>query len=179
MKVFFRIVVFSLAVIGFYTLFAVWYIPRSTPGMPPEEKTILAGPMTMDEFIANGKGLYSGKGACALCHNPMGRAPLLDSIAATASGRIKDNRYRGAATNAEEYIYESMVDPSRYVVAGYGVPGTNDTESPMPDVRSPVVGLNDIEIRAIVAYLQSIAGVEVTVKAPSDENHREGINISE
>ena len=169
MKVFIKIAVFSLIVVGFYTFFAVGYIPEITPEEPPEEKAIDVSNMGPEEFVAFGEEVYLGKGACTLCHNPMGRAPVLDDIALKAAGRLKDPGYRGRAVDIEGYLYESMVEPSVYVVPGFGVAGTDDTVSPMPDVRGSTIGLNEVEIKAVIAYLQSIAGVEVTVAPPSED----------
>jgi len=60
----------------------------------------------------------------------MGRAPMLDSTAAIAGERMADPRYKGEATDSGGYIYESMVKPSAFVVAGFGKAGTNDEEGP-------------------------------------------------
>ena len=60
-----------------------------------------------------------------------------------------------------------MIDPSAYVVAGFGKKGTNDTVSPMPDVSKGSVGFSDAEIKAVIAYLQDLGGLEVTVKIPA------------
>ncbi|HHL40792.1 MAG TPA: c-type cytochrome [Deltaproteobacteria bacterium] len=167
MKNFLQVIIFSVVVIWFYTIFADKYIPPINPAPPPKEEVLDLGAMTMDQFIALGEKVYHGKGTCELCHNPVGgRAPLLDQVAVVAAERLADERYKGEATNAEEYIYESMVNPSAYVVAGFGVTGTNDTESPMPDVSTGAIGLNEAELRAVIAYLQDMAGQEVTVKIP-------------
>jgi mono/diheme cytochrome c family protein len=123
--------------------------------------------MTMEGFIALGEEVFKGKGACTLCHDPLGvRAPVLDRMVVVASERLKDPGYRGGAEDAEGYIYESMVKPSAYVVAGYGVKGTGDSVSPMPDVSKGAIGLSEAEMRAVIAYLQYVAGVEVTAETP-------------
>ena len=83
-------------------------------------------------FVQQQKIWLNGKGSCTLCHNKMGRAPMLSEIGKNAPERLKDPRYKGTAKNLEEYIYESETKPSAYVVAGFGKSGTNDTESPMP-----------------------------------------------
>lgn len=160
---------FGLVVIGIYTLFAVVYVP-SIPTESHDEDSAARPPASEDELVLLGEKVFGGKGACALCHNPTGgRAPLLDDVAVRAAERIKDRRYKGGAKNAEEYVYESMVRPSAFVVAGYGVVGTNDTVSPMPDVSSGAIGLGDLEIKAVMAFLQKRAGVPVTVIAPGKE----------
>ena len=61
-----------------------------------------------------------------------------------------------------------MVAPSAYVVAGFGKSGSGDTESPMPNMATGRVGLNEAEIRAVVAFLQDLGGFEVTVEIPTE-----------
>lgn len=167
MKTFIKVVAFSVVVILFYALYANYGIPQIKPEAPPQEEKLDLGSMTMDQFIALGDKIFNGKGTCTLCHNPVGgRAPVLDSVASVALEHLKDARYKGKAKTAEEYIRESMVEPSAFVVAGFGVKGTNDTESPMPNVATGAIGLNEAEIDAVIAYLQKKAGQEVTVKIP-------------
>lgn len=170
MKNFIKVIIFSVVVIIMYSLFATKYIPPITPAPPPKEEALDLGAMTMDQFIALGNKIYNGKGTCTLCHNPVGgRAPLLENVASVADKRLSDERYKGEAKNTEEYIHESMVKPSAYVVEGFGVTGTNDTQSPMPDVSTGAIGLNDAEIKAVIAYLQDVGGVDVTVEIPKEQ----------
>jgi len=168
MKIFLKVIVFSLITIGFFAGFSNFGVPRIEPAPPPEETKLDLGAMTMDQFVALGGEIYNGKGTCTLCHNALGRAPLLDKTAVAAAGRLKDVRYKGAAKNAEEYLYESLVKPSAFVVAGFGKAGSNDTESPMPDVSGGAIGLKEAELKAVVAHLQNLSGVEVTVAIPTD-----------
>jgi mono/diheme cytochrome c family protein len=62
-----------------------------------------------------------------------------------------------------------LTKPSAFVVAGFGKSGTNDTESPMPDVTGGGIGLNEAELAAVIAYLQDSGGAEVTVAIPAME----------
>ncbi len=170
MRIFRNVIVFSLLMIGLYTLFATQYIPPLTPAPPPKEESLDLGRMTMPQFIALGEKVFNGKGTCTLCHNPVvKRAPLLEGVASRAAQRLNDPRYKGHAANLAEYIEESMTKPSTYVVAGYGVTGTNDTVSPMPDVSTGAIGLGNAEIKAVIAYLQNLGGAEVTVEIPKGE----------
>lgn len=165
--VFLRMTLFSLLVIGLFALFSIYYIPPMSPAPPPVEETLDFSKITMDQFVEFGEKVYNGKGTCTLCHKKAGnRAPLLDSAATVALQRIKDPRYKGKARDAASYIEESMRDPSAYVVSGYGVKGTNDTVSPMPEVTTGEIGLNDAEVKAVVAYLQKLGGVDITVEIP-------------
>jgi mono/diheme cytochrome c family protein len=158
---------FGLLMIGGFSAYANFGIPQIKPAPPPAEENLDLGAMTMEQFVALGGKIYNGKGTCTLCHNAMGRAPMLDKIGSVAAERVKDPRYKGAAKTAEEYLHESLVKPSAYVVAGFGKAGSNDTESPMPDVSSGGIGLSEAEIKAVIAYLQESSGGEVTVEIPA------------
>ena len=166
MMIFLKVAIFSLLVVGGFWGFSNFGIPQIKPEPPPVEEKLDLGAMTMDQFVALGGKIYNGKGTCTLCHNAMGRAPMLDKVAAVAAERLKDPRYKGPAKTVEGYLHESLVKPSAFVVSGFGKSGTNDTESPMPDVSGGGIGLNESEIKSVVAYLQDSSGGEVTVEIP-------------
>jgi len=166
---FFKVAFFSLLTIAGFWGFANFGIPQIKPAPPPVEEKLDLGAMTMDQFIALGGKIYNGKGTCTLCHNSMGRAPMLDKVGAVSEERMKDARYKGAAKAVQEYLHESLVKPSAFVVSGFGKSGTNDTESPMPDVSGGGIGLSEAEIAAVIAYLQDSSGSEVTVEIPKME----------
>ncbi len=168
MNNFLKVAIFSLLTIGAFTAYSNFGIPQIEPAPPPVEEKLDLGAMTMDQFIALGDKLYHGKGTCTLCHNEMLRAPLLDDVEAMAHKHMSDPNYKGEATTVEEYLHESFVNPSAYVVPGFGKAGTSDTESPMPDVSAGGIGLSEAEITAIIAYLQDISGGEVTVEIPTE-----------
>lgn len=160
---FIRIALFGVGLVFAYALFSNLYIPSSAPDRQTEGISADTGVLTGDELAAFGEEIYSGKGSCALCHDAVGgRAPALDSIAARAAERLSDPRYKGKASDAIGYIYESMADPSAYVVKGFGVAGTDDAVSPMPGVLGGQIELTNAEVTAVIAYLQKRAGVEVT-----------------
>ena len=94
-----------------------------------------------------------------------------------APDQIPDEYRRAGAPGfdgmtAEDYIRESMMCPSCYVVKGYGKAG--DTVSPMPVISKPPISLNNIEVNAVIAYLQSyntpgdFAGVTVPLPSADD-----------
>jgi mono/diheme cytochrome c family protein len=169
MRIFLKVIVFSLLIIGFFAGYSRYGIPQIEPAPPPEPEVIDLGTMTMDDFVALGERIYSGKGTCTLCHNAVGgRAPLLEEAAVVSKDRLVDEAYQGKATDVAGYLYESMTDPSAYVVAGFGKAGTNDTESPMPNMLSGSIGLSEAEMTAVIAYLQDLGGTEVTVEIPSE-----------
>ncbi len=168
MRQFLTVVVFTLLTIGFFAGYSNFGIPQIEPAPPPKEEKLDLGSMTMDGFIALGERLFNGKGTCTLCHNALGRAPELATVGEVAAGRLKDPRYEGEAGTVEEYLTESLIDPSAFVVIGFGKKGTNDTESPMPNVASGGIGMSVAEVAAVVAYLQDSSGAEVTVEIPQD-----------
>lgn len=98
-----------------------------------------------------------------------------------ASGVVKgkpdqiDPAYRragaGGEASGEDYIRESLMCPTCYVVEGYGKDG--DTKSPMPLINKPPISLSPIELNAVIAWLQSkdTPGdfAKVTVPLPSAE----------
>lgn len=130
-----------------------------------------------------------GKGQCPLCHafhaGMLGeRAPNLMGLPERAAKeRLEDPKYSkgkpqareyaqkeafpgaGTAENGQEYIAESHACPSCYVVAGYGVKGTNDKESPMPAIHKPPISLSLPELAAVDTWLYVREGRE----APSFE----------
>ncbi len=71
----------------------------------------------------------------------------------------------------EDYIRESLMCPTCYVVEGYGK--DNDTKSPMPVITKPPISLSRTEVNAVIAYLQSkdTPGefASVTVPLPQDD----------
>lgn len=165
-----KIVTFMVIVmLGFWGFTKVG-IPLIIPAAPPVEEKISAD-MTMDQFVALGGKIFNGKGTCTLCHNSLGRAPMLEPVASVAPERMADPKYKekGKATTVGEYIHESMVEPSAYVVKGFGKKGTNDTVSPMPDVSTGAIGLSAVEIDSVIAFLQSTAGVDISVSLPTGE----------
>ena len=167
MNVLIRTLGFSLALILTFT--AVTYVLPQMKGEAPEDRAVDVAALTMDSFISLGEDLFLGKGTCALCHNNLGQAPdlLALNVVNTSLERIGDPLYQGDAVDAADYLRESMLDPNVYVVKGFGKKGSDDTESPMPVVDEPPTQLSDVEIGAIIAFLQAKDGNPVTVALPA------------
>ncbi len=130
-----------------------------------------------------------GKGQCPLCHGFQKgflseRAPNLFGIPERAAKeRLTDPRYHqgepqkrdfvekeacagcGTGTTTQEYIAESHACPSCYVVAGFGLKGSNDRESQMPKIHKPPISLSLPELAAVDTWLYVREGTE----APSYE----------
>ncbi len=77
----------------------------------------------------------------------------------------------GEEMTSEDYIRESMMCPSCYVVEGFGSAG--DVKSPMPVITKPPISLSPIEVNAVIAWLQSRETPgdfsKVTVPLPTDQ----------
>jgi hypothetical protein len=126
-----------------------------------------------------------GKGQCPLCHTVDGsvrrdRGPSLKSddpsgvpIAQRGEIRLADARYQnpgkqvaeakpgsGRATNIVEYIAESHVCPSCFVVTGFGEAGSNDTKSPMPPIHKKPIELSIEELVAVDTFLYMKDGID-------------------
>jgi hypothetical protein len=117
-----------------------------------------------------------GRGQCTLCHATLEgmlgeRAPNLFGATKRASERLKDPRYHlgkpqdretvqkeafpgaGTATTPLEYLAETFMCPSCYVVAGYGVRETDDKESPDINLTRPPVNLKIDDLVAVTTWL--------------------------
>ena len=71
----------------------------------------------------------------------------------------------------EDYIRESMMCPSCYVVVKYGKAG--DRVSPMPTISKPPISLSPVEVNSVIAWLQSKDDgdmAKITVPLPSAED---------
>ena len=79
----------------------------------------------------------------------------------------------------EDYIRESVMCPTCYVVEKFGKDG--DTKSPMPIIVKPPISLSRTEVNAVIAYLQSkdTPGefATVTVPLPQDDAGNTGIAV--
>ena len=171
MSVFFKTIGFSIGLALIFTL-VTQLLPQVEGEAPVETKVDLAS-LTMDDFVAMGEDLFMNKGTCTLCHKPppIGRAPDIQGMdmVRTSTERFADERYQGESKDAAGYLLESMIDPSKFVVAGWGKKGSNDTVSPMPAIDKAPIQLSAMEMDAIIAYLQAKDGNEVTVSLPSPE----------
>ncbi len=81
----------------------------------------------------------------------------------------------------EDYMRESVICPTCYVVKDFGNDG--DTRSPMPVIIKPPISLSRVEVNAVIAYLQSkdTPGefASVTVPLPQDDAGNTGGAIAE
>lgn len=145
-----KILGLTLAVLAFYTVVAN-VIPQLESEVP--EALDLGAGASPEALVSAGERIYNGAGGCTACHGLGTRAPNLvtDHAGQGAIGARCGTREPGVS--CKTYLHESMVDPLKYVVAGF--------EPIMPDVRRQ---LSEDQIWALVAFLESLGG-EVTVTA--------------
>ena len=108
-------------------------------------------------FVEAGKAIFNGKGSCYSCHTlnpsaPAGRGPDLTDIGVDAATRKP-------GMGAKAYLIESLYDPSAFLVHGYG--------KTMTPAWKPPISLSNLEIEAVIAFLQSQGGgVDLTPFEP-------------
>jgi mono/diheme cytochrome c family protein len=139
-----KIAALAIGTTAFYT-----YVGQLVPQKevhPPAEVQI-SRDMTPDQLRKVGLEVMNGKGLCFTCHT-VGKSgalrfPDLDGIGARAATRIP-------GMSDTDYLAQSLYEPDKFIVEGFN-PG-------MPVISKPPIGLSDDEIRAVVAYLQSLGG---------------------
>src|SRR5438094_8338999 len=157
--------------------------------MSVQERADLGEKIIFGAVGASGTQGAIGEGQCPLCHGFQKgflseRAPNLFGIPTRALERLKDPKYSqadpnkrdtiqkeacpgcGTAQTAVGYVAESHACPNCYVVAGFGVKGANDKESPMPAIHRPPIGLTIDELIAVDTWLFAREGGE---PPPPDE----------
>jgi hypothetical protein len=164
------------------------FVPPPDPQIDPSTFTTQQLADEGEKILFGGIGLSrvqgaAGKGQCPLCHGfnegyLSERAPNLFGVIARAKQRLEDPRYHkgrpldrdtvqreaipgaGTAESVQEYLAESHVCPSCYVVAGFGAKGTNDRESPMVRVNKPPISLTISELAMVDTWLYVREGIE-------------------
>src|SRR5947207_12419685 len=145
-----KVSAFALVVMGSYSYYAN-SIPQ-IQSKPPAELSLEGGNVTPAQLVKAGEEIFKTKGTCEICHR-IGqkgtRAPDLAGVGGRA-GKTKPG------LSAKQYIIESLLQPSAYVVEGY--------PNIMPQVDKPPIGLNRSEVWALTAFLESLGGtVDVTL----------------
>ena len=139
-----KLVAFSLGVIWFYAFIAA-LVPDTSTATGPVTELDWSDP---DAVVEIGASIFNTKGQCAACHTldtsaPKGRCPDLTDIGGIAATRV-------AGMDAKTYLIESLYDPGKYLVPGYG--------KIMPEVWKRPIELTKLEIAAVIAFLQSQGG---------------------
>ena len=144
-----RILLVVLGTLALYTLIAN-KIPQVQSEVP---QTLALGPnVTADQLVAAGEKVYNGAGGCTACHGLGTRAPnlLTDEKGQGAVGARCGHREMGKS--CKQYLFESLDNPTAYVVAGY-----------QPIMPVMTRQLPPEQIWAVIAFLESQGGtVDVT-----------------
>jgi len=139
-----KLLTFALSIIWFFALIAAW-VPSTATGTGSVTELDWSDP---DAVIEIGESIFNIKGQCRACHTldtsaPKGRCPDLTDIGVLAATRQP-------GLNAKQYLIESLYEPSKYLVPGYG--------SIMPEIWKNPIALSKVEIQAVIAFLQSQGG---------------------
>jgi mono/diheme cytochrome c family protein len=147
---FFKIFAFLLATVSIYS-----YVGQLVPQFeehPPAKKVITVSTPPV-ELAAIGEELVRVKGGCLICHKVTEtgneRGPDLRKAAGLAAKRKE-------GMDADAYLTEALTEPDVFLVPGY--------PKMMPSALKPPANMNLAEVKAIIAYLQTLGGAEVTVK---------------
>lgn len=157
---------FAILVSAFYS-----YVGQTVPQKityPPESATLTAD-MSASELAEAGETIVSGKGTCLGCHtigsgaDPSSlRFPDLGGIGTTAGSRV-------SGEDAITYLAKALYEPNEFIVEGF-LPG-------MPVINRPPIGLNDDEVKAVIAYLESLGG-EPTITLATDLGYTTEVSSS-
>lgn len=161
MKIPVTLKVAALAVVA--TAFYTWVgqlVPQKE--VQPPEVVEMSEDLTTADLVEIGREIYEGKGTCQTCHGSTSRYPDLDGVATRAANRIP-------GMSQLEYLAQSLYEPDAYVVEGYN-PG-------MPAMDKPPIGLSDDEIKAVIAYLQTLGG-EATITLATTLPYAEGAEVT-
>lgn len=151
-----KVLLATLVAVGFYTGVA-HIIPQLESEVP--EALALTGDVTPAQLAEAGERIYNGAGGCTACHGLGTRAPNLLADHA-GQGPIGARCGTRQGLDCKAYLYQSMVEPNKFVVPGF--------EPIMPDMRRSMT--ND-QIWATIAFLQTQGG-EANVTA--DDIRRTG-----
>ena len=126
-------------------------------GVPDDTDNLSTLAREPEQFVEAGKAIFNGKGSCYSCHTlnpsaPPGRGPDLTDIGMGAATRKP-------GMDSKAYLIESLYDPSAFLVHGYG--------KTMTPAWKPPISLSNLEIEAVIAFLQSQGGeVDLTPFEP-------------
>jgi len=148
---FIRVVAFVAIVLGGFSLVALG-VPQMASMPPAVEKFDVASIKQKKDLAAIGQKIFFGKGQCALCHT-----------IGSSEGRCPDLKGVGAKLT-RAFLYESLTQPQAYVYMDFEHVGrAKFFPAKMPYINKKPIGLNNNEILAVIAFLQSMSGEEVTI----------------
>ena len=144
-----KIVGIVLGTLALYTLIAN-KIPQVQSEVP--QTLTLGANVTPEQLVAAGEKVFNGIGGCTTCHGLGTRAPnlLTDEKGTGPIGARCGKRESGKS--CKDYLYESLDQPTAYIVAGY-----------QPIMPVMTKQLSPQQIWAVIAFLESQGGtVDVT-----------------
>jgi disulfide bond formation protein DsbB len=158
--VFLRILGFVILITGFYGGIGQLWLTQTEEHPPP--KLQITVETDTDTLVGMGETLIETKGGCLLCHKltEQGntRGPDLRGVGGRAATRKP-------GLSAEAYLMESLVDPGAYVVEEFATAGG---ASIMPAADQPPAEMTRTELKAMIAFLQSLSG-EITVEITAQD----------
>ena len=144
-----KIVGIVLGTLALYTLIAN-KIPQVQSEVP--QALTLGANVTPEQLVAAGEKVYTGIGGCTTCHGLGERAPnlLTDEKGQGTIGARCGKREPGKT--CKQYLYESLDNPTAYVVSGY-----------QPIMPVMTKQLSPEQVWSVIAFLESQGGtVDVT-----------------
>ena len=144
-----KVVAIVLGTLALYTLIAN-KIPQVKSEVP--QTLTLGANVTPEQLVAAGEKVFNGIGGCTTCHGLGTRAPnLLTDEKGTGPIGVRCGK-RESGKSCKQYLYESLDNPTAYVVAGY-----------QPIMPVMTRQLSPQQVWAVIAFLESQGGtVDVT-----------------
>ena len=144
-----KIVGVVLGTLALYTLIAN-KIPQVQSEVP--QGLTLGTNVTPEQLVAAGEKVFNGIGGCTTCHGLGTRAPnLVTDERGTGPIGVRCAK-REPGKSCKQYLYESLADPTAYVVSGY-----------QPIMPIMTRQLSPEQVWAVIAYLEAQGGtVDVT-----------------
>jgi len=141
-----KIVGVVLGTLALYTLIAN-EIPQVQSEVP--QTLTLGANVTPEQLVAAGEKVFNGIGGCTTCHGLGTRAPnLLTDEKGTGQIGVRCGK-REPGKSCKQYLFESLDNPTAYVVPGY---------QPIMPVMT-----KQLQVWAVIAFLESQGGtVDVT-----------------
>ena len=145
---------FEATKVGTYDIFCAeycgaehsWMIGKIHVMEPHDYEAWLEGEEPAQSLVASGEDLFEEK-ACSTCHRPdsSARAPILNGLFGTEVALLGGGR----ATADDNYLRESIMNPSAKIVAGY--------QPIMPTYKGQ---LTEEEILELLSYIKSLEGTQ-------------------
>ena len=144
-----KIVGIVLGTLALYTLIAN-KIPQVQSEVP--QALSLGANVTPEQLVAAGEKVFNGIGGCPTCHGLGTRAPnLLTDEKGTGPIGVRCAK-REPDKSCKQYLYESLDNPTAYVVSGY-----------QPIMPVMTKQLSPEQVWSVIAFLESQGGtVDVT-----------------